>query len=74
MSTRSGYPLGQKLADDVVVGGNAVWSRYRRYPVFSARWLRGRTLLFLVPVLTSAILWFWLYLALHWLRRRFDVY
>ena len=32
------------------------------------------TLLFLVPVLTSAILWFWLYLALQWLRRRFDVY
>ncbi|HTO20449.1 MAG TPA: rod shape-determining protein MreD [Pseudomonas sp.] len=35
---------------------------------------RPPTLLFLVPVLTSAVLWFWLYLALHWLRRRFDVY
>ena len=35
---------------------------------------RPPTLLFLVPVLTSSILWFWLYLALHWLRRRFDVY
>ena len=56
MSGRSGYPLEHKLADDVVVGGNAVWSRYRRYPVFSARWLRGRTLLFLVPVTLWALM------------------
>lgn len=38
--------LGQPLPDDVVVGGDYLWTRYRRYPVFSAHWLAGRTLLF----------------------------
>ncbi len=33
-------------APDVLVGGDAVWSRYRRYPVFGLRWLVGRSLLF----------------------------
>lgn len=42
----SDYALRQPLPDDVLVGGNTVWSRYRQYPVFSAPWLRGRTLLF----------------------------
>src|SRR5690554_6273212 len=56
MSGHSDYLLGQKLPDDVVVGGNAVWSRYRRYPVFSMPWLRGRTLLFAVPVALWALL------------------
>src|SRR5690349_14334243 len=46
MSEGSGYPLRQVLPAEVLVGGNAVWSRYRQYPVFSARWLRGRSLLF----------------------------
>ena len=40
------YPLNQPLPAEVLVGGNAVWSRYRQYPVFSRRWLVGRSLLF----------------------------
>lgn len=40
------YPLSRSLPAEVLVGGNAVWSRYRRYPVFSWPWLRGRSLLF----------------------------
>lgn len=34
---------------------------------------RPPTLLFLVPVPISALLWPWVFVALHWLRRRFDV-
>jgi rod shape-determining protein MreD len=34
---------------------------------------RPPTLLFLIPVLVSAVLWFWLYLAMQWLRLRFNV-
>ena len=40
------YPLRKKLPAEVLVGGNAVWSRYRQYPVFGLRWLLGRSLLF----------------------------
>jgi hypothetical protein len=40
------YALRQKLPAEVLVGGNAVWSRYRQYPVFGLRWLLGRSLLF----------------------------
>ena len=46
MTGRSAYSLRQVLPAEVLVGGNAVWSRYRQYPVFSARWLAGRSLLF----------------------------
>jgi len=46
MSEGPGYPLRQVLPAEVLIGGNAVWSRYRQYPVFSARWLVGRSLLF----------------------------
>lgn len=35
---------------------------------------RPPTLLFLVPVPVSALLWPWLFMALHWLRRRLNVY
>ena len=35
--------LRRPLPDDVVVGGDFLWTRYRRYPVFSAPWLAGRT-------------------------------
>ncbi len=44
---RESYPLHHALPADVLVGGNAVWSRYRQYPVFSWPWLRGRSLLFM---------------------------
>ncbi|KAF1691131.1 sensor histidine kinase [Pseudoxanthomonas koreensis] len=55
MTTHAGYPLQQVLPAEVLVGGNAVWSRYRQYPVFSARWLAGRSLLFcgLIGVATA---------------------
>lgn len=45
MSTTA-VPLYQPLPDSVVVGGNFLWTRYRRYPVFSLPWLGGRILLF----------------------------
>ena len=35
---------------------------------------RPPPLLFLVPVPVSALLWPWLFMALHWMRRRFNVY
>jgi rod shape-determining protein MreD len=34
---------------------------------------RPPTLLFMIPVLVSALLWGWLYLGLSWLRLRFNV-
>src|SRR5690606_12996295 len=40
------YSLSRPLPAEVLVGGNTVWSRYHRYPVFSGAWLRGRSLLF----------------------------
>ncbi|MCD9028245.1 histidine kinase [Luteimonas sp. BDR2-5] len=48
--------LRQPLPDDVAIGGNSVWNRYRRYPVFSATWLGGRTLLFGGMILAFAVL------------------
>ncbi|EQM74953.1 rod shape-determining protein MreD [Stutzerimonas stutzeri] len=35
---------------------------------------RPPTLLFLVPVPVSALLWPWVFIALQWARRRFSVY
>lgn len=35
---------------------------------------RPPTLLFLVPVPVSALLWPWVFVSLQWLRRRFEVY
>jgi len=35
---------------------------------------RPPTLLFLVPVPVSALLWPWIFISLQWLRRRFQVY
>ncbi len=49
-------PLRQRLPDDVVVGGEFPWTRYRRYPVFSARWLAGRTLVFGSVILGFSLL------------------
>jgi len=49
-----GYPLHRALPAEVLVGGNAVWSRYRRYPVFSLRWLAGRSLLFCSVIAVGA--------------------
>lgn len=54
---REDYPLHQDLPADVVVGGNVVWSRYRRYPVFSLRWLLGRSVVFvgIISVVAAVI-------------------
>lgn len=49
------YALDQALPAEVLVGGNAVWSRYRRYPVFSWRWLLGRSLLFGIVIALVAL-------------------
>ncbi len=55
--TRQEYPLHQDLPADVLVGGNVVWSRYRRYPVFSLRWLLGRSAVFvgIISVVAAVI-------------------
>lgn len=42
--------LDRPLPADVVAAGNQVWSRYRRYPVFSRPWLVGRTRLIAIVV------------------------
>ncbi len=49
-------PLARSLPDDVVAGGDHFWTRYRRYPVFSARWFAGRTLLFGSVILACSVL------------------
>ncbi len=46
MSGNIGYRLHDPLPSDVLIGGNTVWSRYRRYPVFSWPWLTGRIAVF----------------------------
>jgi sensor histidine kinase YesM len=52
---RQDYPLSETLPSDVLIGGNAVWSRYRRYPVFSLRWLLGRSATFATVLLFVAV-------------------
>ncbi len=42
---RTPYPLDRPLPTEVIASGGA-WLGYRRYPVFSGRWLRGRSLIF----------------------------
>src|SRR5690606_25262430 len=46
MGAGPGYSLQGMLPAEVLVGGTAVWSRYRQYPVFSRGWLVRRSLLF----------------------------
>lgn len=45
MSDRTPYPLDRPLPTEVVASGG-IWLGYRRYPAFSWRWLRGRSLVF----------------------------
>jgi len=52
---RQDYPLSEALPSDVLVGSNAVWSRYRRYPVFSSHWLLGRSAIFATALLFVAV-------------------
>lgn len=51
----SDYALHERLPTDVVAGGALPWTRYRQYPVFSARWLLGRSLLFGAIIGTFAL-------------------
>lgn len=46
MSGKADYSLRQVLPSEVLLGGGMIWSRYRQYPVFSLRWLGGRSLVF----------------------------
>ena len=50
------YSLRQPLPADVLVGGDAPWNRYQRFPVFSRRWLAGRALVFGIVILGFALL------------------
>jgi sensor histidine kinase YesM len=52
---RQDYLLNDALPAEVLIGGNAVWSRYRRYPVFSLRWLLGRSAIFATVLLFVAV-------------------
>jgi two-component sensor histidine kinase len=54
----TGYRLQDPLPSEVLIGGNAVWSRYRQYPVFSLRWLAGRTVVFAAVIAGIASLTF----------------
>lgn len=57
--TDARYSLRQALPAEVLVGGDAPWNRYQRFPVFSGRWLLGRagvfSLLFLAFATLSAV-------------------
>lgn len=46
MQGDAGYRLHDPLPSDVLIGGNTLWSRYQRYPVFSRPWLTGRIAVF----------------------------
>ncbi len=50
------YSLDQPLPADVIIGGEGLWGRYRRFPVFSWPWLLGRTLRFTLPLLALSLL------------------
>lgn len=51
----AGPALDRALPADVQIGGHQVWDRYKRYPVFSRPWLRGRSAMFaLVATLFAA--------------------
>lgn len=49
------YSLRQPLPPEVLVGGDAPWNRYQRFPVFSGRWLAGRAKVFGVAILSLAM-------------------
>lgn len=55
MENASKAALDRPLPADVVAAGTPVWSRYRRYPVFSRRWLCGRMGVFSVIVAVAAL-------------------
>ena len=56
MSEAGRIRLNEPLPADAVVGGWSSWFGYRRYPVFSARWLSGRLLYLGSMVLALAVM------------------
>jgi hypothetical protein len=56
LSNRTPYPLDRPLPTEVVAGGGVFRINYRRYPVFSWRWLRGRSLIFAILIGLWALL------------------
>src|SRR5690606_7443396 len=64
------FPLWQQSMVLLVVLGLAQLVPFALNPLPGNR---PPTLIFLVPVPISALLWPWIFIALHWLRRRFDV-
>jgi len=50
------YPLDRALPSSAVVGGLQNWFGYRRFPVFSLAWLRGRALVFALPIVGFGLL------------------
>lgn len=52
------YPLDRALPSSAVVGGLQNWFGYRRFPVFSLAWLRGRALVFALPIVGFGLLTF----------------
>jgi hypothetical protein len=53
---RTPYPLDRPLPTEVVAGGGMFRINYRRYPVFSWPWLRGRSLIFAICIALWALL------------------
>jgi signal transduction histidine kinase len=52
------YPLDRALPTSAVVGGLQNWFGYRRFAVFSLPWLRGRALVFALPIVGMGLLTF----------------
>lgn len=48
------YTLDTRLPQAMSSGGDTLWTRYRRYPVFSLRWQAGRGLVFGIALLAFA--------------------
>lgn len=56
MAATDGYALDRELPAEVQTAHGAGWDRYRQYPVFSLRWLYGRTALFAAVIAPIAAL------------------
>jgi len=54
MSETANHGLNQPLPAAAVIGGLQGWFGYRRFPVFSLRWVAGRALLFGLVILALA--------------------
>ena len=50
------HPLDQALPMALAGSGHSWFTRYRRYPVFSAPWVRGRTSVFAAVLVVSLLI------------------